>query len=539
MSNLQQNIEPAVSLKPSICYFGTVNDYDRQKTFGILQDDRCKHMYILGKTGMGKTTLLQNMILQDIYNGFGVCFIDPHGDPSEYILDRIPAHRLQDIIYFNPSDIELPIGLNILQAQRGEEPFLTASGLVAVFHRIWAGMWSARMEYILNNTLLALLEAPGNTLLSVIQMLTDNDYRKMVVKDIKDPLVKNFWVKEFANFNDRYRQEAISPILNKIGQFLSTDLVRNIVGQKTSTIDFREIMDTKKILIVNLSKGRLGEDNSNLLGSLIVTKLQLAALSRVDIVEKDREDFYLYVDEFQNFTTDSFGTILSEARKYKLNLVLAHQYISQLSESGNDKVKNAIFGNIGTLISFRVGSDDADVLAKEFAPVFEPQDLISLDRTKIALSLSIHDKKSASFLANTLPPIFDKLNGRISVNTEYSRQHYGVPRRIIVDDIARLMSQNYNAVSAEPNSKIPKKSTLESLLKNVPRSQDKSSEFNPKLPLTPSTPLNIPQNSQITGSLEALKRARKNISSTTHPSKMRLGDMEYPNIDDEKSFEIP
>jgi hypothetical protein len=356
------------------------------------------------------------------------------------------------------------------------------------------------------------------------------------VENIKDPIVKNFWTKEFANFNDRYRQEAISPILNKIGQFLSTDLVRNIIGQKNSTIDFREIMDTKKILIVNLSKGRLGEDNSNLLGSLIVTKLQLAALSRVDIPEKDREDFYLYVDEFQNFTTDSFGTILSEARKYKLNLVLAHQYIAQLSESGNDKVKNAIFGNIGTLISFRVGSDDAHALSKEFAPVFEPQDLISLDRTKIALTLSIHDKKSTSFLASTLPPIFDKLNGRIQVNTDFSRQKYGLAKHIVVDDIAKVMSQNYGVNAVVKNSKKSKKATLQSLLKD---SQKNDPEIDIKLPMVPSTPLNIPQNDKVTGSLEALKKARDKVSSARYGSRLVLGNTQNPSIDDEKTFEIP
>jgi hypothetical protein len=432
---------PIVSLKPDLCYFATVTYESKSKTFGILTEDRRRHMYIIGKTGMGKTTLLENMVLQDIYNGHGVCFIDPHGDSSEYILDRIPAHRTQDVVYINPADTQFPIGLNLFEKRSGEQNFLIASGLIAVFHRIWAGMWSARMEYILNNTILALLETPGHTLISVIQMLTDEKYRNRVVATIQDPLVKNFWLKEFVSFNSRYQQEAISPILNKIGQFLSTDLMRNIVGQVHSTVDLREIMDTGKILIVNLSKGKLGEDNSNMLGSLILTKLQLAALSRADVGREERKDFNLYVDEFQNFTTDSFSTILSEARKYRLNLILAHQYIAQLSETGNERIKNSIFGNVGTIVSFRIGSEDAEFLAREFTPVFTPGDLISLDRTEIAMTLSINGKRSTPFLSHTLPPIFDKLGGRFKTNAQFSRQKYGVPALEVSEKIQARMAE--------------------------------------------------------------------------------------------------
>lgn len=446
---------PIVSLKPDLCYFATVTFENQTKTFGILTEDRRRHLYIVGKTGMGKTTLLENMVLQDIYNGMGVCFIDPHGDSSEYILDRIPAHRQQDIVYFNPADTHFPVGLNLFEKRNGEQNFLIASGLIAVFHRLWAGMWSARMEYILNNTILALLETPDHTLISIIQMLTDDKYRSRIVSGLQDPLVKNFWTKEFSTFNSRYQQEAISPILNKIGQFLSTDLVRNIVGQTHSTIDLRSIMDEGKILIVNLSKGKLGEDNSNMLGSLLLTKLQLAALSRADQSREERLDFNLYVDEFQNFTTDSFSTILSEARKYRLNLILAHQYIAQLTESGNERVKNAIFGNVGTIISFRTGSEDAGFLAKEFSSAFEFSDLISLDRTEIALTLSIQGKRSTPFLAHTLPPIFDKLGGRLTPNTESSRQKYGVSRDVVTNQIMQNMS--------EKPTKAVKKTTVDPL----------------------------------------------------------------------------
>jgi len=442
----------SLSLRPDICYFGTANVRGQGKTFGILQDDRRRHVYILGKTGMGKTTLLENMILQDIYNGYGVCVMDPHSDLAEYILDRIPAHRQKDVIYFNPSDTDFPLGFNMLEANRGEEHFLIASGLMAVFNRIWAGTWSARMEYILNNTLLALLETPGNTLLGVVRMLTDKDFRDYIIGNVQDPMVKNFWLKEFASFNDKYRTEAIAPVLNKIGQFFSSDLIRNILGQEKSTFDLRDIMDNKKILIVNLSKGRLGEDNSNLLGSLLITKLQLAAMSRVDIPnENDRNDFYLYVDEFQNFTTDSFATILSEARKYRLSLVLAHQYISQLTESGNEKVRNAVFGNVGTMISFRIGSDDAYRIEKEFEPVFTSQQLIALNKTQIALRLLIEGKAPAPFIANTLPDIFSKVGGRLQIVIELSRQIYGKPKAEVKQTINDWLNKEFFVENKGPS----------------------------------------------------------------------------------------
>ncbi|NJK71700.1 MAG: DUF87 domain-containing protein [Thermales bacterium] len=242
----KNDINLPVPIRPDICYIGRVSDRGVTKEYGILQDDRRRHMYILGKSGMGKSTLLENMILQDIYNGHGVCFIDPHGDSSHYILDHIPSWRTNDVVYFNPGDMEYPIGFNMLEAQRGEQAFLITSGMMAIFGRIWEGAWSARMEYILNNTLLALLETSGNTLLGVVRLLTDNDFREIIIRNIQDPMVRNFWVKEFASFNDKYRTEAIAPILNKIGQFFSTDLIRNILGQTRSTIDFRHIMDDKK-----------------------------------------------------------------------------------------------------------------------------------------------------------------------------------------------------------------------------------------------------------------------------------------------------
>ena len=406
-----------------------------QKVFGIELEDRRKHMYIVGKTGMGKTTMLTNMILQDIYNGLGVCFIDPHGDPSEYILDRIPPHRHQDVVYFNPADTEFPIGLNILEAQRGEPPFLISSTLLAVFNKIWEGAWSSRMEYILSNTLLTLLETEGQTLLGVIKILTDEKYRRKIVARLTDPLVKNFWDLEFAKFNEKYRQEAIAPILNKIGQFFANEVIRNILGQTKSTIDIRDIMDNNKILICNLSKGKLGEENSSLLGALLISKLQIATMSRVDQPENDRRDFFVYVDEFQNFTTESFAGILSEARKYRLNLILAHQYISQLTEGGTRKVKSAIFGNVGTMVSFRVGASDAQEISNEFSLTVSAKTLLNLQKGQIAIKLSTENMALEPFVANTLPPLFDKMTGQKDKVITQSRHRYCLPKQIVAGDI--------------------------------------------------------------------------------------------------------
>lgn len=483
---VQETTNPKIKLQPEICYFGSKTGENGTETFGISKQDRRSHMYVVGKTGMGKTTLLQNMILQDIYNGYGVCFVDPHGDSSEYILDRIPTHRQTDVIYLNPGDLEFPIGLNILE--NNSEPYLTASGLMAVFNKIWSGLWSARMEYILNNTLLALLETPGNTLLGVVKMLTDDTFRIKIVQKIKDPLVKNFWTQEFANFNVRYRQEAISPILNKVGQFLSSEIIRNILGQQKSSINFREIMDGQKILIVNLSKGKLGEDNSNLFGALVVAKLQIAAMSRVDLAEEDRKDFFVYVDEFQNFTNDSFATILSEARKYRLNLVLAHQYIAQLTESGNQKVKNAIFGNVGTLVCFRVGAQDSQELAREFSSTFSSASLINLEPRQIVLKLSQNLHVSRAFKAYTLPPIFSQLNGNSAIVTNLSRERFAKKRADVASTISKWFEGQPG--KSKPAASKSKKGKKQSSAGNISHEQIEkvSFESSPNLSSSNSNP---------------------------------------------------
>lgn len=384
-----------------ITFFAKTNFRNQERIFGIKTDDRRRHMYIIGKTGMGKTNLLENLVMQDIRNGHGVCYIDPHGDTAEKLLKAVPADRINDVIYFNPADQGFPIAFNVMEVDDPDHSHLVASGLVGVFKKIWADSWGPRLEYILRNAIMALLEYPGSTLLGVTRILVDKKYREKVVERITDPVIRQFWVDEFPKWSDKVLQEVVSPIQNKVGQFLSNSLIRNIVGQPKSSFDVREIMDSKKILIMNLSKGRIGEDSSALLGAMMITKIQLAAMGRVDIDEETRNDFYLYVDEFQNFSTESFANILSEARKYRLNLILANQYVEQIMET----VRNAIFGNVGTIISFRVGAMDAEFLEKEFTPIFTQTDIVNLPKYNIYLKLMIDGIAGDAFSAVTLPPI--------------------------------------------------------------------------------------------------------------------------------------
>lgn len=421
-------------MQQEITFFAKTNFRNQQRVFGIKTDDRRRHMYVIGKTGMGKTNLLENLVIQDIQHGHGVAFIDPHGDTAEKIIKAIPAHRINDVIYFNPADQEFPLAFNVMESVSLEHRHLVASGLVGVFKKIWADSWGPRLEYILRNAILALLEYPGSTLLGVTRILVDKEYRKRVVDKVTDPVVKSFWVDEFTKWNDRVLQEVIAPIQNKVGQFLSSSLIRNIVGQTKSSFDVREAMDSQKILVLNLSKGRIGEDNSALLGAMMITKIQLAAMGRVDIEEEDRKDFYLYVDEFQNFATESFANILSEARKYRLSLILANQYVSQVDE----KVRDAIFGNAGTIISFRVGAADAEFLEKEFEPVFMVNDLVNLPKFNIYLKLMIDGVAGDAFSATVLPPI--ELRGtveNIDKVIRISRERYTAKKQDVEDKIRR------------------------------------------------------------------------------------------------------
>jgi hypothetical protein len=413
--------------KDKVTYLGKVDFRNKQITFGIKQKDRTKHTYVIGKTGMGKSTLLENMIIQDINNGEGICVIDPHGSLAEKILDFIPESRIKDTIYFAPFDAEHPIGLNVLEQVEPAKRHLVANGLMAAFKKVFGEeRFSDRIQYILNNIILSLLENEGQSLLGVNRMLNDKEYRKFIVSNVKDPSVRSFWEEEYAKAGDKYQQEAAPGIQNKIGQFIANPLIRNIIGQQKTSFDLRDIMDNKKILIVNLSKGKVGEGNADLIGSLLITKIYLAAMSRADAGPYELEKlppFYLYVDEFQNFANESFASILSESRKYNLALTVAHQYIEQME----DEVKAAVFGNVGTMITFRVGAEDAEAFEKEFAPYFTMDDIVNLDAFQVYLRLMIDGVGSKPFSAHTLDPMQRPAVSHADAVIAHSRATYGKP----------------------------------------------------------------------------------------------------------------
>ena len=419
----------------NITYFAETDFRNQRKKFGIKQEDRTRHVYVIGKTGMGKSTMLRNMAVQDIQSGRGMAFMDPHGNLVEELLDYVPEDRVDDVLYFAPFDLSHPISFNVMEDVGYERRHLVANGLMSAFKKIWVDMWSARMEYILNNTLLALLEYPDSTLLGVNRMLADKTYRKRVVANISDVAVRSFWEDEFANYSDRYMTEAGASIQNKIGQFISNPLIRNIVGQSRSSFDVRELMDRKKILLINLSKGKVGEDNANLLGSMLITKIYLSAMSRSDVSPyelKNLPQFYFYVDEFQSFANESFADILSEARKYNLSLTIAHQYIEQMT----DEVRAAVFGNVGTMATFRVGATDAEVLEREFAPTFEAQDIVNLGFAQIYLRLMIDGVGSKPFSATTLPPIPVPEQSFADLVIRRSREAYALKRSEVEEQLA-------------------------------------------------------------------------------------------------------
>lgn len=417
-----------------ITFFAKTDARGKNVPFGIKAKDRQRHVYVIGKTGMGKSTLLENMAVQDMQNGEGMAFIDPHGSAAETLLNYIPEHRVDDVLYFSPSDMQYPVSFNIMEDVGPDKRHLVVSGLMSVFEKIWVDAWSARMAYILQNTLMALLEYPDSTLLGVNRMLSDKVYRKRVVDNITDPGVRSFWVDEFANYNDRYMQEAGDAIKNKIGQFTANPVIRNIIGQPKSSFDIRKMMDEKKIIIMNLSKGLIGEMNANLLGSMLTTRIYLAAMSRADLSPtemKQMPNFYFYVDEFQSFANATFANILSEARKYHLNLTIAHQYIEQMEE----EVKNAVFGNVGTIISFRVGPFDAEVLETIFAPQFTATDIVNLSFAQVYLTLMIDGIGSQPFSAVTLPPIEAPRISCRDMVIAASRKNFARPRIAVEEAI--------------------------------------------------------------------------------------------------------
>jgi len=422
-------IEDLEHIPAGIIPLGLTTFRNGMRSFGIKEDDRRRHMYIIGKSGTGKSRLLESLAIHDIQNGAGVAVIDPHGELIDRIMKFIPKERIKDVVYLNPADKDFPIAFNPLESPEGmrEE---TAKGFISVLKRMFGFSWGPRLEYVLNHTVMALTEVEGSTMLGIVRMLTDKTYRNKVVSQVTDPVVQMFWLKEFSSYNDKMATETVAPILNKVGQFTASPIIRNIVGQPKSSFDFAEVMNSGKILLVNLSTGKIGEVNSELIGSLIITKLQLAAMQRAFMAEEDRRDFYLYVDEFQNFTTDSFATILSEARKYRLSLAVANQYIAQMDET----VRDAVFGNVGTLISFRVGATDAAYLEKEFEPVFNQNDIINLDNQHIYLNMLVNGVTTVPFSAKTLqsPEPTEDLT---SVITAVSREKYGTPREEVEEKI--------------------------------------------------------------------------------------------------------
>lgn len=439
-----------MSTEQKVTYFGVTDFRNNRTKFGIKNIDRSRHVYVIGKTGMGKSTLLENMAAQDILNGEGMCFVDPHGSAIDTLLQYVPEHRINDVVYFAPFDTDFPITFNVMEDVGVDSRHLVVNGLMASFKKIWQDAWSARMEYILTNTLLALLEYPGSTLLGVNRMLAEKDYRNEVVKHVTDASVRSFWIDEYGKWDPRYAKEAGAAIQNKIGQFTANPLIRNIIGQERSSFDIRKIMDERKILLVNLSKGRIGEQNAKLLGGMLITKIYLAAMSRAEVGAGNLSqlpNFFFFVDEFQNFATESFADILSEARKYKLNLTIAHQYVAQMQE----EVKDAVVGNVGTMITFRIGAEDAELFEKQFAPVFTAEDIVNLGKFQIYLSLMIDGIGSRPFSAQTMAPIERPKVSLVREVIAASRSQYAQSRVLVEQNIAKWY---------EPISK-PEKRTIQ------------------------------------------------------------------------------
>ena len=427
-----------------VSLFGSTDFRDSNRIFGSLRSDRGRHIYIIGQTGTGKSGLLELLALSDLFYDRGYAIIDPHGDFATNNLQFIPERRIDDVIYFNPADTEFPMAFNPLEVTDPSQKIQISSELVGIMKRMFES-WGPRLEYILRYTILALLDYPNATMLDITRMLTDKKFRKDVIDHIEDFVVKRFWVTEFASWNNQYQTEAIAPVLNKVGAFTANPMVRNIVGQPKGSFNIREIMDNGKILIMNLARGLVGEDNAGILGAMMVTKIQLAAMSRADIKHiEDRRPFYLYVDEFQNFATDSFAVILSEARKYGLNLTIANQYISQMPE----EVRNAVFGNVGSIISFRVSPDDAPFLEKYFGPQFDVQDIIQLANRSFVATLTIKGEKAHPFSAKTLD-IPEVREDNTNAIIELSRERYA-RRRFEVEQITSSDDQN---TSSPPKSK--------------------------------------------------------------------------------------
>ncbi len=416
----------------SINWIGNRDVWNGTLPFGVLPEDRRQHTYIVGKTGTGKSTLLRNLILQDIYYGRGVGLVDPHGDLARDVLDHIPRNRTEDVVYFNPADLSYPIGFNLLQSVPVNQRHRVVSGLIGSMKAIWSDSWGPRTEYILSAAISALLECENVSILGIQRMLVDPHYRRWVVKQVNDPIVRSFWTREFEGYDKRFQKEAIAPIQNKVGQLLMAPPLRHVLGQVKRKIDPRFMMDHKRIFIANLSKGALGEDKANLLGSILVTSFEIAAMSRVNVSEEKRQDFFLAIDEFQNFSTTSFSSILSEARKYRLSLTLSHQYLDQVPEF----IRKAVFGNVGSMLSFRVGESDAQTISREFGGSFAPVEFSSLGNFRVLAKLMRDGEQQEPFRGRTLAAL--KLPcGRSRLLVQRSHQRYGSRRNCVEEKLRR------------------------------------------------------------------------------------------------------
>lgn len=419
-----------------VSFFGETNYRNQKWRFGLKRIDRRRHLYVVGKTGSGKSRLLELLLISDIVGGYGCCLIDPHGDLADELLKFVPRDRIKDVVYVNPADKDFPIGFNPLESVEDYQMRQHLSVFfIAIFKKLFASNWNARMEHLIRYITLALLETKDSNVLGIPRILSDTKYRQQVIMEVQDPIVKSFWINEFASYNQQYANDAVVPILNKVGQFISNSVIRNMVGQRKNMLDFEKFMNTGKIVIVNLSKGKIGDDNVALLGSMFITKIQQAALARAKMQEEERRDFYFYVDEFQNFATDAFSSILSEARKYHLNLTIAHQYIAQLP----DDVKATAFGNVGSLITFGIGGDDAAYLQKEFSPVFAAQDMISLNVREMYVKMSIDGALTPPFSARTIDVPKPGKNYSMEI-IDHSRMRYGKNRVGVENDIKRWQS---------------------------------------------------------------------------------------------------
>lgn len=423
-----------------ISFFGITNYHNQNNLFGIKREDRRRHLYVVGKSGVGKSKLLELLTREDIVHKHGFAVLDPHGDLIDAVIRQIPKSRAQDVVYFDPSDVDYPLAFNPLEKVAPEFRMRVTIGFIEIFKKLFGANWTPRLEHVLRYITLALLDSPNTTVLSILKMLSDKNYRQKIVARIDDSVVKNFWVNEFAAWSEKFDNEAIMPVLNKVGQFVSTSLIRNIIGQPDNRLEIRKIMDEQKILLVKLSRGLLGEENSNLLGAMLITKIQQAAMSRADTKEEQRKDFYLYIDEFQNFATDTFEQILSESRKYHLAITLAHQFLGQVSAG----IRAMVFGNVGSIISFRVGAEDANILEKEYTPVFKVRDIINLGVREFYIKMSIDGEMRDAFSGKTMSISYPAEDYTKEI-VEYSRKHYAKPRAQVEKELAA-----WNEASAEP-----------------------------------------------------------------------------------------